>query len=221
MSSRKNADRDLKEVLGNWGLAFEILRVLINAILAVGGKIEHLKRLLNEPKLVEQIARLLVPIESAVAAITITVSDAIEVMVDYVHPVLKSLKEWFPGYLHPAFQNDIAFEAIEPYVAVERVAGKKKFVLVHLGRNVSNEEVLSELDRLGLRPAFYVELYAYSRANSTAGLEFPVVALGDTALVVGSRLVAYLDRRGDERALRLSWVVNDWRGHCRFLAVRK
>lgn len=221
MSSRKNADRDLKEVLGNWGLAFEILRVLVNAILAVGGKIEHLKRLLNEPRLVEQIARLLVPIESAVPTITTTVSEAVEVMVDYIFPTFESLKEWFPGYLHPAFQNNIVFKVTTPYMAVKQTAGKKNFVLVHLGRNVSDEEVLAELDRLGLRPAFYIELYAYSRANPTVGLEFPIAALGATALVDGCRHFAFLGRNDGQRALSMCWVDCDLKGDCRFLAIRK
>jgi len=35
--SRKKENQDLKSVLGNWGLAFEALRVLVNAMLAIDG----------------------------------------------------------------------------------------------------------------------------------------------------------------------------------------
>ena len=86
---------------------------------------------------------------------------------------------------------------------------------------ILHPDELAELDRLGLRPAFYAELYAYSRSNPDAGLEFPIVALGDTALLGRVRNVAYVYRGGYRRALDLCGIVSDWSYDGRFLATEK
>src|SRR3989339_1175620 len=78
-------EKDLKEVLSNWGLAFELLKVLVHSILKKGGTIEHLRRLLKEPDLVSKVADLLV--DKSVAAFS--------AIVTYIQPNLAELKQKF------------------------------------------------------------------------------------------------------------------------------
>jgi hypothetical protein len=51
--------------------------------------------------------------------------------------------------------------------------------------------------------------------------KYPIVALGSVAKVSGDRCVPDLDRYDTGRGLYLSWWDFGWRGHDRFLAVRK
>ncbi|HEY4480306.1 MAG TPA: hypothetical protein VJB58_02450 [Candidatus Paceibacterota bacterium] len=51
--------------------------------------------------------------------------------------------------------------------------------------------------------------------------KYPVVGLGSSTQVFGSRLVPCLDRYGSERELDLGWWDGVWSPLCRFLAVRK
>lgn len=101
--------------------------------------------------------------------------------------------------------------------------GKKKaeVELVHFNRDISSEDAIAEMDKLGLRPATIEELLAFGAANPDIQRKFPIVALGSVAEVSGSRFVAYLRRVWSERSLSLGWFAFDWNPDCRFLAVRK
>jgi len=99
-------------------------------------------------------------------------------------------------------------------------------VLVHLGRSASDEEVLAEMDRQGLRPATMAEFSAFGSQYPDQQREFPVVVFGPVwAFPRGYRLVGYhwglLGRRNGRRKLHLHRRGSDWLPSCRFLAVRK
>lgn len=92
--------------------------------------------------------------------------------------------------------------------------------LIHLNRPVSSEEVVAELDKMGLRPATIEELLAFGAAPDLQR-NFPVLALGSSCLVDSGRRVACLSRDGAERGLDLYWWSGRWNDDYRFLAVRK
>ncbi len=94
--------------------------------------------------------------------------------------------------------------------------------LIHFGRYMETDEVLSELDKIGMRPATLKELLALGEKHSDLQREFPIIALGSVWQVpLGDRNWAYLDRSGSERRLYLRWIGSEWRVSCRFAAVRK
>src|SRR3989339_1992369 len=86
-------EKDLKEVLSNWGLAFELLKVLVHSILKKGGTIEHLRRLLKEPDLVEKI----------VSLVLIPVANLVTVVVQSIPA--PQLVEWVKGKLNLTYLN--------------------------------------------------------------------------------------------------------------------
>jgi hypothetical protein len=94
----------------------------------------------------------------------------------------------------------------------------RELILVHLGHVASTDEVLHQLDDLGVRPARIEELLAFGAAYPQAQRQFPIVALGaiETSyrrrpFLWGSPRVRHLDLRFDEHS---------WGGNIRFLTVR-
>lgn len=53
-------EKDLREIMGNFGFAFEVLKALFHAVLKKDGTVEDLRRLLKEPSLMANIADLIV-----------------------------------------------------------------------------------------------------------------------------------------------------------------
>lgn len=94
--------------------------------------------------------------------------------------------------------------------------------LIHFGRNMGTSEVLSELDKMDLRPATLKEFLALGEKHPNLQREIPIVALGSVWQdPLGDRFCAYLYGHGSKRGLGLRWVVSEWVGGCRFAAVRK
>lgn len=94
--------------------------------------------------------------------------------------------------------------------------------LVHFNRNISSDDVILELDKLGLRPAETHEELAFGAAHPDIQRQFPIVALGSVWQDRdGDRYVPCLFRVGSERSLYLDWFGNGWSADCRFAAVPK
>lgn len=93
--------------------------------------------------------------------------------------------------------------------------------LIHLNREVSSDEAIAALDRMGYRPETLPELLAFGAKYPEVQREFPIVALGFVSLVYAYRCVACLWSHGGKRKLDLSWFDSRWGADCRFLAVRK
>lgn len=68
MSRENKKDWDLGTLLSVVGFVFELVRVTVNALRQRGGTVEHLRRLLNDPKLVDQVFDLIVGRAGAVIA---------------------------------------------------------------------------------------------------------------------------------------------------------
>lgn len=60
MARKDKKDWDLGDLLSVVGFVFELLRVVVNALRKRGGTIEHLRRLLKEPDLVDKVFDLIV-----------------------------------------------------------------------------------------------------------------------------------------------------------------
>ena len=95
--------------------------------------------------------------------------------------------------------------------------------LVHFNRSIRSEEAISELNKMGLRPATLPELLAFGAKYPQIQCQFPVVALGSIwQSRIGDRSVPYLwGSYSGERRLDLSSVRGRWDWNYRFAAVRK
>lgn len=93
--------------------------------------------------------------------------------------------------------------------------------LVHFNRDITSEEAIKELEKMGMRPATLPELLALGEKYPEEQRQHPIIALGNVwRLPDGSRRVPSLDRWRDERWLILGWFGRRWLACCRFLAVR-
>ena len=95
--------------------------------------------------------------------------------------------------------------------------------LHHFGRDISSENAIKELDKLGLRPATLPELLLFGANNPEEQKKYPIVALDPERVFryCGRRFVPALDCDGYERDLRLYSWGDDWGGAWRFAVVRK
>lgn len=97
-----------------------------------------------------------------------------------------------------------------------------KISLACFNRVMESNEVITELDKLGLRPATLPELLAFGAKYPDVQRGFPVVALGSVWRDAdGSRGVPCLSGDGSERLLSLDWFGDRWGGRYRFAAVSK
>lgn len=103
--------------------------------------------------------------------------------------------------------------------------GKKAEVsakLFHFNCDISSDDVISEMDKAGYRPATLMELLVLGFLFPELQRQFPIVALGSvwhSARV--TRHVPCLDVSGIKRKLNLLWFDGVWFAHYRFLGARK
>ncbi|MST04401.1 MAG: hypothetical protein EXS49_02440, partial [Candidatus Pacebacteria bacterium] len=76
-----------------------------------------------------------------------------------------------------------------------------KGILVHYGRDMSTDAVLSDLNAKGLRPAPIDELLALGAKHPDLQRKFPIVALGSSFVYGGGRYYPYLHRYDTDRNL--------------------
>lgn len=98
----------------------------------------------------------------------------------------------------------------------------KKFVLLHLNRNVSTETVLAVMKQMKLKPGTAKELVSVSIDHPDLQRKFPIVANGSVwRRWRGGRRVPYLWGYSGGRDLDLDWYGGGWGDYCRFLALRE
>ncbi len=132
---------------------------------------------------------------------------------------------------HKSLQDAIAagkYDYVNGYITAEHfklegeIVVDTKLVLYHPDRDIESDDVVKELDQMGLRPATLQELCAFGEKYPNIQREFPCVALGSVCVVsLGDRNVPYLGYWGAGRRLYLSCWDDVWGPRCRFLAARK
>lgn len=92
--------------------------------------------------------------------------------------------------------------------------------LVHFGRSMTPDEITTELEKQGLRPATIEELLALGATYPDLQRQFPIIALGLVWMNPGGlRRAPVLGGSGCERRARLLWFVVAWSSSYRFAAV--
>lgn len=151
-----------------------------------------------------------------------SISDraSFRIKVVYAIPAMGELKRRFPAFVNPAF-DDITFVPIKVCEGVSLETREIEPEYVQIGRDVSNDAALAEIDKRGLRPCLPEELIVFGDAYPEEQRKFPIVALGSEASVCGDRYVAYLWHDDYGRHLSLYWVDGGWGGDYQCLAVCK
>ncbi len=217
--NKKN--QGIGDVVSNFGFAFEIFKVIAHAVMAKGGNMQHLRRIVKEPALQRQIADLVVPAGSE--------ADRPFGENEYLVPV-----NYAPLPSRPELERDFSgensvsvifdgrpFQKHASCVGMDETPGDRIFLVEHFGREIESEDAITEMDKQGYRPATHLEAIAFAKAHPEFQRQFWIVALGSFAMDDGNRRVAVLGADGDGRFLSDGWFDRRWHAELRFLFLRK
>ncbi len=222
MRMRQNKkDQAIGDVLSNLGFAFEVFKVIAHAVMAKGGNMQHLRRIVKEPALQRQIADLVVLADSEVERPLGENEYLVSVGYDMPHDKEKLEAEFSKGGVSDLYYGNYEWQPHSSCAEINQTPGERIMLVKHFGRKIESEDAIVEMDKLGYRPATHLEAYAFARANPELQRQFWIVALGSSTLLGGGRRVAVLRSGSDERILDLGWFGREWDSDDRFLFVRK
>jgi hypothetical protein len=138
----------------------------------------------------------------------------------YVQPEFEELKRRFTGFVNLECKGK-RFDPIERCEAVSKENREVAFEYVQIGRNATTDEVLTKMDRRGLRPALYEELLGFAEKYPDEQRKSCIVALGSVVSVRECSVAFIWDNDDDGRSLGFAPVFCEWNGRYRFLAVYK
>jgi hypothetical protein len=98
---------------------------------------------------------------------------------------------------------------------------EREVVIFHFKKMTSLDEVITEMDNAGYRPAKIDELLALGEAHPELKSKFPIIALDSTWRHDSSLGVACLECGNYISDLNLPWLDFGWGIPCRVAAVRK
>lgn len=218
-NSKKN--QAIGDVVSNFGFAFEMFKAIAHAVMAKGGNMSHLRRLLKEPELQRKIADLVVPVGSEIERPL--VDGEYRVPVSYDMPRTKEVleSEFSKGGVSELFYGDYEWKNHSSCAEIDQTPGERIMLVKHFNRPIKSEDAIAKMDKLDYRPATHLEAYAFAKANPELQRQFWIVALGSSTLLGGCRFVALLSSLSGRRGLDRGWFDGRWVAGCRFLLVRK
>ena len=196
------------EFLKAAGTMWEIWQAIVNAVMALGGNDDSMRRLLTDKSLVRRVAELIVESSKSVY-------PTYRVVVNYTHTLAEMIKAGKYDYAN----SDINAKNFPVSGAGTR---ETEIALFHFNKNMSSGQVIAEMEKAGYRPAKIEELLALAEFHPELQREFPIIALGSVwRSPVGDLNVPYLNRYDSRRGLRLDWFGGGWGDGCRFATARK
>lgn len=198
---------DKSMIIAGAGLVASIFTMLVKKVREAGGTDEDIHRLATPDgeDILNKVAEMIVSANR----------QTFKIMVDYG----KTLAEMVAAGKYDWVDSDITAE----HFPVQGEGKKEKEVaFFHFNRTITSDQVISEMDKAGYRPATIEELLVIGASQPELQRQFPIVAIGSVLrLSCGLRRVPCLDWDGLERDLDFHWFKNDWRDACRFVALRK
>jgi hypothetical protein len=120
------------------------------------------------------------------------------------------------------------FDCSNEYITSENFPQKengqkkeKEIAIFHFGKNMSSDNVIAEMDKVGYKPATIWDLISLAIKEPDLQRKFPIIALSSVCVLGGGRDVACLYGGDSGRKLRLYYFVRGWFGNGRFAGVRK
>jgi hypothetical protein len=221
--------RKKSEFLGGFGMANEILKAIIDAVLEQGGSDEDLRRIISAPDLAKEIAGLIVQKQNNTYKVVVDYSMSLADMIATGNYAWKNddvTSEHFPVSGTGVVTIELEIVHLDGYFRTAEVMG-------HLNANglrpadvkefstyISSEQVWRCLASRGLRPARIEELLAFGATFPKVQLEHAVICFASVWRdSYGESYLPYLTcgRRGFD-LVRYNEI---WSDECRFLAVHK
>ncbi|MCR4256891.1 MAG: hypothetical protein NUW08_04260 [Candidatus Uhrbacteria bacterium] len=214
--------------LSSFGVAFQVLKSITDAVLAEGGSDDDLRSLLSDPDKCRRVALEIVGRKPVVqdgspyrGGQATCVESGFWLEVVYAQPSYADLKKAFDWVYDGC--NSAKFTSIDVCKDVSMESCEIEFELVHLDKELSTDAILVELKRLEFRPALYEELLAFAKQYPDEQRMYPIVALGSVCQDDDDLCSPYVHEYDDGRRLDLHQVdgPRPWLRYCRFLVVRK
>lgn len=214
-------DQGIADVVSNFGFAFEMLKVIAHAVMDKGGNMQHLRRIVKEPTLQRQIADLIVP--TGPTEERPRVDGVYRVPVSYNMPRDKEAleAEFSRGGVSETFFGDFQWRTHSSCTEIDQTPGERTMLLMHFNQVIESEDVISQMNAQGYRPATHLEAYAFAKVNPDLQRKHCIIALGSSTRHGDRRVVTVLYGGPDRCLLSDHWVGDGWRYGFRFLAVRK
>jgi len=203
------AKKKVSEIVSGAGFAADFWTRLDKAIRARGGDDEDVYRIGTKEgeHLIEEIADLIVSAGRPQQIFPVTVN--------YDLTVEEMIEAGKYDWKNPDITSD-------NFPVTRRGTSEVEIHLVHFDRVIETEEVLRELDKMGLRPAELPELLALGAGSPDLQRQFPIIALGSVfRRSHGHRHAPVLWGGSGRRYLGLHWLGDRWNAYDRFAAVRK
>ncbi|OGL67167.1 hypothetical protein A2856_03850 [Candidatus Uhrbacteria bacterium RIFCSPHIGHO2_01_FULL_63_20] len=124
---------------------------------------------------------------------------------DYVQPKFADLKYDFDWVNDGCAKAE--FTPIDRCMDVPREKREMRFDCMFVVRTMSSDAVLADMDRQGMRPAFYEEILEFVKTNPDEQRKQLIETLGSIAQVVDGRSIAPLYEGSCDRRLGLYWTV--------------
>lgn len=214
-------EQGIAEVVSSFGFAFEMLKVIAHAVMAKGGTMQHLRRVVKESTLQRQIADLIVPDGSTEERPLV---DAVyRVPVSYNMPQNRERLEadFSKDGVSETFFGNFQWQPHSSCAEIDQAPGERTMLLMHFNQVIESEEVISRMNAQGYRPATHLEAYAFAKANPDLQRKYCIIALGSSTRHGDHHVVTVLYGGSDRCLLSDHWVGDGWRSGFRFLAVRK
>jgi hypothetical protein len=178
-----------------------------------GGDMKLLKQLLADDDWMKTwVESLLVtaPVEHLVA------------FVSYQLPPYGELKDMVFNWASDLFNGSHVWEEHESVRGqIDRIPGKKSFLVKHFDRKMKSEQVIEWAEANGYRVATHEEAVDFAKAHPDLQRQFWIVALGSFTHGYDDRDVAVLYGDGARRDLDGGWFGREWDASDRFLIVHK
>ncbi len=200
---------DKSVIVAGAGLVASIFTLLVKKVYEVGGTDEDVHRLATPggEAILSKVADLIVT----------TKRQAFKVLVDCT----KSLAEMVSAGKYNWVNNDIT----QDHFPISGQDQKEvEVILFHFNRAISSEDAISEMGKVGFRPATIEELLALGVSQPELQKQFPIVALGSVwQHPSGHHYVPFLGWAVVGRSLDLFWFDYGWCKNLgyRFVVLRK
>lgn len=214
-------DQGIADVVSNFGFAFEVLKVIAHAVMAKGGTMQHLRRVVKESALQKQIADLIVPAGSEMERPLVDGEYRVPVAYDMPHTKSALESEFSKDGVSELFYGNYEWKNDRSCAEIDQTPGERIMLVKHFNRAIESEDAIAEMDKLGYRPATHLEAYAFAKVNPELQRQFWIVALGSSSMCGVNRFVAVLLSLSAWRVLAGFWFGRGWHSGDRFLFVRK
>lgn len=217
----KRRDQEIAEVLKNDGFAFEFFKVLAHAVMDRGGTMQHLRRVMKEEGLRQQIADIVVPADLEIVRPLGEVEYLVYVDYNIPHNRVKLEAEFCRGGVTELFYGDYEWQNHSSCAKIDQTPGNRVMFLKCFGCYTESEANIVEMDKHGYRPATHLEEYAFAKVNRELQRQFRIVALGSFTMNGDDRCVAALSGGSNRRCLYHHLFDHKWDPSFQFLFVRK